>query len=97
VFRAGAINIYFVKEMSADLGLTYMPLRVSYIQDIHDNSNVSITAHELGHQMGIPYDVGLDNVPGNADRLMWYAGLSDNPCRLIRTEWQTINNTAKSF
>ncbi|MGD1019877.1 MAG: hypothetical protein ABSA12_11240 [Verrucomicrobiia bacterium] len=98
VFRAGAINVYFVKAMSADWGLSYPPLSVTYIQDVHDETNVNITAHELGHQMGIPYDVDSPTgvtAPGNPDRLMWYTGLSDNPCRLIRSEWETVNGSLR--
>jgi hypothetical protein len=104
VFHAGAINVYYVRSISATnigLAFSYQPLKTAYIQDFHDGSNVHITAHELGHHLGIDYDVATlpppyKTKPGLDDRLMGPDSRSD-PCRLIRAEWQTNNNTAATF
>jgi hypothetical protein len=95
VFRSGALNVYFVKAMTGAAGYAYRPLSVTFIAapDVH------ITAHEIGHLLGIDYDVNITlpghlNMPGLDDRLM---GEQPTGCRLIRTEWQTINDTAAKF
>jgi hypothetical protein len=101
VFRSGALNIYYVKSISASSfadALSSPPLGFAVIQDIHCVSTVNVTAHELGHLLGITYDVDINlarhpSMPGLPDRLM--GSDCGNPCRLIRSEWQIINNTAK--
>lgn len=72
----------------------------SFIQDSHPSSVKHITAHELGHQMGIPWDVATSAGPPNRiaganDRLMWWQAMVDDPCRLIKAEWVKISLYAK--
>jgi hypothetical protein len=97
-FRSGAINVYYVHAISATnygLALSYPPLSNTFIQDFHyDESAENITAHELGHQLGITYDVDVSGgPPGLPDRLM--GASTADPCRLIRKEWETVNKAAR--
>jgi hypothetical protein len=97
------INIYFVNTNALDgvigtlSGGTYSASRITFIQDYHPNSNVNVTAHEIGHQMGLDKEVGpkRGHLPGNDDRVMWWSSISSNPCRLIRNEWQTVNKKSR--
>jgi hypothetical protein len=96
IYNAGAINVYYVKALNGPIdagGITVLGTQTSFIQDSNMNSNVNVTAHELGHALGIGYDVG-STAPGDPDRLMWCCETGNNPCRLIRSEWRTINGNA---
>ena len=93
VHRAGAFNVYFVKTLSYASGISYQPLSNAFIGDVHVQSNVNISAHEIGHLLELD-DVG-QITPASMDRLMWYYDQSSNPCRLIRLEWETANKTAR--
>jgi len=50
------------------------------------NSVDNHTAHEVGHLIGRRGHVGAGE-----DNLMYAAGLSSNPCRILRNEWQMVN------
>jgi hypothetical protein len=99
VYMAGALNVYYVRQFSTtDGGLSSVLNKASFVQDFHTGTNVYTTAHELGHQLGLPGVCtlcGPPSVPGNTDRLMYEFALSSNPCRLIRSEWTNVNDSAK--
>jgi hypothetical protein len=94
------INVYYVNSLSVSnvvglvSGATYATRRITFIQDFHLNTNVNVTAHEIGHEMLLQGEVPTD-WPGNNDRLMWWQSLSSDPCRLIRREWKTSNQNAQ--
>jgi hypothetical protein len=93
-YTSGAINVYYVNAIAGGQinGISYgSPLNVIFIQDSHAQTNVNLTAHEIGHQFGPQMkDVGI-NTWGLDDRLMWGYGIPSNPCRLVRYEWLTVN------
>jgi hypothetical protein len=99
-YTRGAINVYYVHSILCPcatevFGITFpSPVNTIFIQDSHPQSNVNLSAHEIGHALGLLLDVG-ENTWGSDDRLMWGYGNSDNPCRLVRFEWETLNATAK--
>ncbi len=99
-YTSGAINVYYVKSIECPcptevLGITFPPLGVIFIQDSHPQSNVNLTAHELGHALGLTPDDVQENTWGSDERLMLGYGSPNNPCRLVRFEWQTVNKTAR--
>jgi hypothetical protein len=101
-YVTGAINVYYVNALTNSQGrvaegITFASLQTCFIQDAHTNTSVNITAHEIGHALGIlahPNDPGRP-LTGDPDRLMWAYDTGGNPCRLIRSEWQTVNKRAQ--
>jgi hypothetical protein len=98
VYNAGLINVYYVRNLTGPLplltaGVSDRPSKTVYIQDFNLSSNVNITAHEIGHVLELehPNNPG-QRVTGNPDRLMWLGDTGHNPCRLVRPEWNTVNN-----
>jgi hypothetical protein len=92
---AGAMNVYYVSGFPTNCGFVGLSTKYpnwTFIQDTHDNSHLNITAHELGHQFRIGYDVGKD-VTGLPDRLMWAYMEATNSYRLIKSEWRRIYRT----
>ena len=101
VYTAGAINVYYVHAMTGPVilagAITHVAPQVIFVQDfLNLNSNVNVTAHEIGHALGLvhPNNPG-QLVTGKPDRLMWLGEDGSNPCRLIRSEWQKVNDNAK--
>lgn len=82
------INIYYVDDYSIDNASTLSKL--TFIQDSHANMTENITAHEVGHSLGLP-DVA------DTSRLMLESSSAANPCFLNKPEWDTSNTVAGTF
>lgn len=97
-FTSGAVNVYYVNSLktgfTGDTPANAANIHVSFIADVHTNSTVNITAHEIGHAMGLRHPP--TNQLTAVDRLMWWLGQPSNPCRLIRDEWTNVNKNAIS-
>ena len=89
-----AINVYFVQNYGvAGLQVNAATAAVgsaigaqTFIQDGHVNSTLNITAHEVGHGLGLsPYE------SGDIKDVMY--GVSDvsDPCRVIKHDWDIVN------
>jgi hypothetical protein len=72
------------------------PVRFTFIQDERNGSGAYIAAHEMGHMLARLNDLSTnqvpDTVPGQPDRLMWSGARTNEPCRLIREEWNRVND-----
>jgi len=101
-YNANAVNVYYVNTLYNPLesneGITYgtKPGSVTFIQSTLNSSSVNITAHEIGHALGLQHP----NVYGQpysltTDRLMRAADNGGSPCRLIQREWNIANGNAK--
>lgn len=88
------INTYYVVNLSDGVGVAYTvtapEAEINFIQDSHLNSAVNLTAHEIGHNLDL-VDVTIN------DRLMYDTESCENPCELIKTEWDDANDKAASF
>jgi hypothetical protein len=93
VAETPGIFVFYVSALdSAFSGITFTNqpatdaiFSISFIDDSHSNSSVNITAHEVGHALGIP-DESSD--PGD---VMYNTGLSSNPCNVKRVDWNEAN------
>lgn len=91
VIRAAAkdssvdINIYYVNTYLLDSANAATAGKETFIQDSHDNSAVNITAHEVGHALGIGYESN-DSI----DVMLSYSSVI-NPCNVKKTDWDTAN------
>jgi hypothetical protein len=94
------INLYYVNALAVSNtiglinGIAYPTLRVTFIRDVETNLIANVTAHEIGHQLGLQGHVPIE-WRGNDDRLMWWISLTTAPCRLIQREWRTVNQSAQ--
>lgn len=105
VFRAGAINVYYVNALTnatqRSEGITYgkytnKTATVTFIQSSLHSSSVNITAHEIGHALGLEHpDVYGEPYWLTTDRLMRNPDVGGSPCRLILHEWNTANGIAR--
>jgi hypothetical protein len=87
------INIYYIHDIKGliDTGVTVLPDNLIFIQDGHSLSTETLTAHEIGHVLG------LDDV-NDETRLMHFEGsAAGNNCFLNKPEWDTSNATAERF
>ena len=107
VSTPGAINIYYVNVLTnvassgpnagaTYVGITYPSIKATFIQDVHQQSNQNLTAHEIGYSLGLStVGPGFPYSSGHIDRLMWYQEDASDPCRLIHTEWYQVNEGLK--
>lgn len=102
VYKVGAVNIYYVNTLFNALqnneGLTYglTNRAVTFIQDFHNSSTVNVSAHEIGHALGLEHP-SFYGQPASltGDRIMRSPDMGGFPCRLIRDEWTTVNGIVK--
>ena len=80
-------NIYYIASMQIPSAFTLIPRKETWIQDAHANSALNITAHEIGHILGIS---GSAHSPNPKD-LMHTFSLPTNPCNVRRVDWNIVN------
>jgi HEAT repeats/Matrixin len=93
-----SINIFYVPALKlvdtlpdgVANGIAYRKSRIVFIGDFHENSTGNITAHEVGHVLG------LNHVPHETS-LMFAKSRSTNPCILRKFEWDVSNGKAHIF
>jgi len=84
-------------------GGTYLEV----IGDLHNDGTDVTTSHEIGHSLGMrdlcPGDPNsrdvqtcIRNSTHEVDRIMWHFDGNPGRCRLIKSEWQIIQNTLSS-
>lgn len=77
------LNVYYVNTYSlADGGTLFQQ---SFIGDDHPDSTENITAHEIGHGLGIHYE-STDPMD-----IMFGPLSSSNPCNVKKSDWDTVN------
>jgi hypothetical protein len=88
------VNIFYVHALDVEgrslAGATIPKLKISIIQDAHPDTTERLTAHEIGHSLG------LEDVD-DSTRLMFGESRATNPCILIKPEWVTTNKKAGTF
>lgn len=84
---AGAINIYFVSEMTDPPGTTIGIQMQSFVQPLA-GTVLNTIAHEVGHALGISLDEEID---ANDTHLMHGFVTGKNPCQLRRQDWEKVN------
>jgi len=78
-------NIYYINEMEVPHAFTMRGRGETWIQDTHVNSTANVTAHELGHALGIARE------SQNALDVMFEVGSSTNPCEVRKRDWDDVN------
>ncbi len=79
-------NAYYVNKHEYPIGVTLREQIFTQGSLPGMNSVDNHTAHEVGHLIGRRGHVGAGE-----DNLMYAAGLSSNPCRILRNEWRMVN------
>jgi hypothetical protein len=79
------INVYYVKALEVPQATTVIGLHLTWIQDTHVNSTVNVSAHEIGHELGIAYE-SMDPID-----VMLSFGSATNPCNVKQRDWNTVN------
>ena len=97
-----AINLYYVNGLfnptdhAEGITLGTAPGSITFIQSLHASSALNISAHEIGHALGLRHPEYYAEAESlTTDRLMKSADLGGDPCRLIQHEWLTANGTAQ--
>lgn len=77
------VNVYYYNDGSINNAGTLN--QECFIQDYHENSDVNITAHEVGHALGCQGEsiYVLD--------VMYSNSLPANPGRVIKADWDAVN------
>ena len=78
-------NIYYVNAMEVPNASTIYSRGYTWIGDSHQNSNVNITAHEIGHLLG------RSGESNNIEDVMLSYSSSTNPYRVIKVDWDAVN------
>ncbi len=90
-----ANNIYFVQDLSVNVGIAYSGLGLAFIQnERYGNSGENIAAHEIGHLGGLGHPEDGFCVEPTEDvttRLMSISHTHLNNCRLNKCEWDILN------
>jgi hypothetical protein len=74
-----------VKNLEVPQATTVIGLGLTWIQDSHVNSTVNVSAHEMGHLLGISYE------SSDAIDVMLSFGSATNPCNVKRKDWNIVN------
>jgi hypothetical protein len=70
--------------------MSTISMRLTFISDSRPNTTENITAHEIGHSLGLS-DVAT------ATSLMYLLSDAGNPCLLSKSEWDTSNVVARAI
>lgn len=84
------INVYYVHDYQLAPATTTISMRLTFISDSRPNTTENITAHEIGHSLGLS-DVAT------ATSLMYLLSDAGNPCLLSKSEWDTSNVVARAI
>lgn len=76
-------NIYYVKSYEFPIGLTIAD--EIFTEGRGANSIVNHTAHEVGHALG------RSSESNNVEDVMYKFGVSANPCRVLKVDWDAVN------
>jgi len=80
-------NIYYVFIRDQTIGTTNITRGETWTAANGDNTSLNHTAHEVGHLLSIP-ESGHST---DQSDLMYRAGISTNPTRVIKRDWDTVN------
>jgi hypothetical protein len=87
---AGSVSadfrIYYVRGVTVPAASSDRPSSTAFVGDLHSASSVNVTAHEIGHLLGI---AGHSSDP---EDLMFATAQATNPCRLRESDWDTANH-----
>jgi len=78
-------NIFYVKNLEIPQATTVISMKLTWIQDNHANATENVSAHEVGHLLGISYE------SNNSDDVMYNTGVASNPTSIKRQDWRTVN------
>lgn len=82
------INIYYIQSLKEENGATVGYL--IFIQDSLYDSVENVTAHEVGHALGVP-NHAEDGSDHTVEDLMYKWGTGNNPANVTRDNWNIAN------